>query len=239
MKELATYTSELFRINITASQLAAFETYENELIDWNSQHNLTAIDDPQQIRIKHFLDSLSCILAMKNTSRQRIIDVGTGAGFPGLPLKIINPDLHLILVESIGKKAAFCEHICRVLGFKEVEVIQERAEVIGHQLQTREQSDWAVARAVAALPVLVEYLLPLVHRGGYVLAMKGENAHAEVQAAQSGIELLGGRLSRLIQVNLPGVEEERYLVVIEKVSATPERFPRRVGIPAKRPLGYV
>lgn len=237
MNELVTFASELFGINLSASQRAAFEIYERELIDWNTHQNLTAIADPPQIRIKHFLDSLSCILAMKNSPRQRIIDVGTGAGFPGLPLKIIYPDLHLVLVESVGKKAAFCEHVCRVLGLNQVEIIQERAEVIGHQPQNRERGDWAVARAVATLPVLVEYLLPLVRRGGFALAMKGENAHAEVQTAQSGIELLGGRLKRLIPVILPGVEEERYLVVIEKVSATPDRFPRRVGIPAKRPLG--
>ena len=107
MNELVTYSSELFGINLTAFQRAAFEAYEKELIDWNTHHNLTAIADPQQIRIKHFLDSLSCILAMKNTPTQRIIDVGTGAGFPGLPLKIIYPDLHLILVESVGKKDCF------------------------------------------------------------------------------------------------------------------------------------
>jgi 16S rRNA (guanine527-N7)-methyltransferase len=137
----------------------------------------------------------------------------------------------------VGKKAAFCQHICQVLGIDKTEIIQERAEVVARRPEFREQNDWAVARAVAALPVLVEYLLPLVRIGGYALAMKGENGPKEVQSAQTGIELLGGQVKQLIPVTLPGVEEERYLVVIEKIAATPDKFPRRVGIPAKRPIG--
>jgi len=237
MNEFAANARDLLNINLTASKQKAFETYEEELITWNALHNLTAIADPQEIRIKHFLDSLSCILAMENTSKNRVIDIGTGAGFPGLPLKILDANIQLTLVESIGKKAAFCEHICRELGLTQVEIIQERAETVGHDPKIREQYDWALARAVAALPVLVEYLLPLVRIGGFALAMKGENGPAEVQAAQSGIELLGGQFSQLMPVTLPGVEEERYLVVIEKIASSPDRFPRRVGIPKKRPLG--
>jgi 16S rRNA (guanine527-N7)-methyltransferase len=237
MNEFAANARDLLNINLTTSQQKAFEIYEEELIAWNSLHNLTAIADPQQIRIKHFLDSLSCILAMENTRKNRVIDIGTGAGFPGLPLKILDANIQLTLVESIGKKAAFCEHICRELGLTQVEIIQERAETVGHDPNKREQYDWALARAVAALPVLVEYLLPLVRIRGFALAMKGENGPVEVQAAQSGIELLGGQFSQLMPVTLPGVEEQRYLVVIEKIASSPDRFPRRVGIPAKRPLG--
>ena len=237
MNEFAANARDLLNINLTASQQKAFVTYEEELIAWNALHNLTAIADPQQIRVKHFLDSLSCILAMENTSKNRVIDIGTGAGFPGLPLKILDANIQLTLVESIGKKAAFCEHICRELGFTQVEIIQERAETVGHDPKNREQYDWALARAVAALPVLVEYMLPLVRIGGFALAMKGKNGPAEVQAAQSGIELLGGQFSQLMPVAIPGVEEERYLVVIEKIASSPDHFPRRVGIPKKRPLG--
>jgi 16S rRNA (guanine527-N7)-methyltransferase len=237
MNDYIAYAKQLFEIELSDSQQAAFHIYENELIEWNSQHNLTAIDDPDQIKVKHFLDSLSCVLAMKNTPAESIIDIGTGAGFPGLPLKILDPKTHLTLVESVGKKAAFCEHICQVLGFNDVEIIRERAEALGQQPRFREQTDWAVARAVAALPVLVEYLLPLIHVGGRALAMKGENAYAEVQAAQQGITLLGGEFEQMIPVELPGIEEVRYLVVIKKISPTPDRYPRRVGIPSKRPLG--
>ena len=237
MEKLIEYSKVLFGINLTASQQTAFECYENELLEWNARYNLTAIDDPRQIRIKHFLDSLSCSLAMRETISKRVIDIGTGAGFPGIPLKILDPNIQLVLVESVGKKAAFCQHICQVLGLDKIEIIQERVETVARRPEFREQNDWAVARAVAALPVLVEYLLPLVRIGGYALAMKGENGPREVQSAQTGIELLGGQVKQLLPVTLPGVEEERYLVVIEKISATPDQFPRRVGIPAKRPIG--
>jgi len=237
MEKLIKNTRDLLGINLTASQQAAFETYESELIEWNARYNLTAISEPQQIRIKHFLDSLSCTLAMRETFSKQVIDVGTGAGFPGIPLKILNPNIHMTLVESVGKKAAFCQHVCQALELDNVEIIQERAETVAHRPEFREQNDWAIARAVAALPILVEYLLPLVRIGGYALAMKGENGPAEVQTAQTGIQLLGGQVKQLIPVTLPGVEEERYLVVIEKIAATPDKFPRRVGIPVKRPLG--
>ena len=237
MSELASNARDLFGITLSAFQVAMFDTYAEELIDWNSRFNLTAIADPKQINIKHFLDSLSCTIAMRKKPAKWIIDIGTGAGFPGLPLKILDPNVHLTLVESVGKKAAFCEHICQKLGFNQIEIIQERAEKVGHNQAIREQADWAVARAVASLPVLVEYLLPLIHLGGHALAMKGENAPAEVQIALPAIKILGGVLKEIIPVNLPGVEEDRYLVVVEKVASTPERFPRRVGIPAKRPLG--
>ena len=237
MDDFVTAASDLLNITLTDSQQEAFQLYENELIAWNKRHNLTAIDEPRQIRSKHFLDSLSCLLAIGNSGRMRMIDVGSGTGFPGIPLKIATPNFQLTLVESIGKKAGFCRHICNELGFHGVKIIQDRAEIVGHLPQAREGYDWALARAVAALSVLVEYLLPLVRIGGHALAMKGENGPAEVQDAEPAIELLGGRFSQLVPVNLPGVEEDRYLIVIEKIAATPDRFPRRVGIPAKRPLG--
>jgi 16S rRNA (guanine527-N7)-methyltransferase len=167
---------------------------------------------------------------------ERVIDVGTGACFPGIPLKIACPAMRLTLVESVGKKAAFCQHMAETLRLKEVEVVLGRAETVGVNPAHREGYDWAVARAVASMPVLMEYLLPLARVGGYALAMKGESAPAEVQAAQGAMRLLGGELKQLVPVTLPGVEDQRYLVVIEKRAATPDRYPRRVGVPAKRPL---
>lgn len=237
MDEFKKYARNLFGIQLSPSQVADFEIYERELIEWNERFNLTAIHDPLQIRIKHFLDSLSCRMAMQNSPVNHVIDIGTGAGFPGIPLKILNPDMKLTLVESVGKKAAFCRHICRVLELKNVEILPERAEVAAFRPEIREQCDWAVARAVAALPILVEYLLPFVRVGGFALALKGESGHAEAHLAQPGIQLLGGEIDQLLPVTLPGIEEERFLVVIKKVAATPDRYPRRVGIPAKRPLG--
>ncbi|MFL7892410.1 MAG: 16S rRNA (guanine(527)-N(7))-methyltransferase RsmG [Anaerolineales bacterium] len=237
MDELIESAHRLFGIQLTASQRAAFHIYESELIDWNTRANLTAIHDVHQIRVKHFLDSLSCTLAMRGTPANQVIDIGTGAGFPGIPLKIVEPSRNLTLVESIGKKAEFCRYICAQLNFTGAEVIQERAEIVASRPDNREKYDWAVARAVAILPVLVEYLLPLVHLGGYALAMKGETGPTEAHSAEKAIHILGGQIEQLIPVTLPGVEIERYLVVIKKIATTPENFPRRVGIPAKRPLG--
>jgi 16S rRNA (guanine527-N7)-methyltransferase len=237
MKEFIENAWSLFGIRISDDQRSAFTIYEQQLLDWNTRYNLTAIDIPKQIRIKHFLDSLSCILAMRNTPIDRVTDVGTGAGFPGLPLKIICPKMNLTLIESVSKKTAFCQHITRSIKLSGVEILQQRAEAVAAQPDTREQSDWAIARAVATLPILVEYLIPLVRVGGFALAMKGESGPAEAQSAEQAIQILGGQIHQLIPVTLPGVEDQRYLVVIEKIAATPDRFPRRIGIPAKRPLG--
>jgi 16S rRNA (guanine527-N7)-methyltransferase len=236
MQELVTQTQRQLGLRLSHSQVAALTLYERELVDWNTRFNLTAIRNPQEIHIKHFLDSFTCTLALRDSAVDRLIDVGTGAGFPGIPLKVIFPKMQLTLVESVGKKAGFCRHVVNVLDLKGVEVVQERAEVLGQNPAYREKYDWAVARAVAVLPVLSEYLLPLVRVGGNMLAMKGESGPAEAHSAERALRMLGGHLRQLISVTLPGVAEERYLVLIDKVAATPESYPRKVGLPAKRPL---
>lgn len=225
-----------FGISLSQRQLSAFLRYEEELLDWNARFNLTAIRDSESIRAKHFLDSLSCTLAWRDAPPTCLIDVGTGAGFPGIPLKILQPSLQLAMVESVGKKAEFCRHITATLSLDKVELLQSRAEEVGQMTKHRERYDWAVARAVASLPILVEFLLPLVHVGGAILAQKGESGPAEAHASDRAIRLLGGRLRQLIKVDLPGVADERYLVIIDKVAATPPNYPRRIGIPAKKPL---
>ncbi|HEY5668544.1 MAG TPA: 16S rRNA (guanine(527)-N(7))-methyltransferase RsmG [Anaerolineales bacterium] len=236
MRELARLVHSFLGIRLSASQLAALTSYEAELVEWNSRFNLTAIDTPENIRIKHFLDSLTCLLVMKDRPMERIIDIGTGAGFPGLPIKIVYPSVALTLVDSVGKKVDFCRHIAQKLGLENVDIIQRRAEELGQLPEHREQYDWAVARAVAVLPVLVEYMLPLVRVEGGMIAMKGESAPVEAHSADNALRLLGGRLKHLVPVTLPGVADERYLVVVDKVVATPLQYPRRVGIPAKKPL---
>ncbi|HEX6304399.1 MAG TPA: 16S rRNA (guanine(527)-N(7))-methyltransferase RsmG [Anaerolineales bacterium] len=236
MRELAKHAWEMLGLRLTSAQRSALKKYEDELINWNKRINLTAIDETKKIRIKHFLDSLTCLKVMQDTPMEQVIDVGTGAGFPGLPLKIIYPPMQLTLVESVGKKADFCQHMVSILELEGVEILTERAEIVGAMPQYRARFDWALARAVAPLPVLAEYLLPFVKISGRVLAMKGESGPAEAHAADRAIHLLGGHLHQLIPVHLPGVEEDRYLVVIDKVAATPDRYPRRVGIPSKRPL---
>ena len=236
MEKLVRDAQALFNVHITGRQVMSLITYEKELIEWNQKFNLTAIRDVESIRVKHFLDSFSCVLAWQGTPPNNLIDVGTGAGFPGLALKIIYPNMKLTLVESVGKKAMFCQHIVSVLGLEHVNVVQARAEDLGQKPQYREKYDWAVARAVANLSVLSEYLLPLVERHGTMLAQKGESGPAEAQSAEEAMKILGGKLKQLIPVNLPGVADDRYLVLVEKVAATPHNYPRKPGIPAKTPL---
>lgn len=240
MDSLIAGARTLLNLDLTPMQVAAFQIYADELQAWNGRVNLTAIKDSAGIQIKHFLDSLS---VLKAVSRPRVgegglklIDVGTGAGFPGLPLKIVCPDLRLTLVEATGKKIAFCEHIIATLKLGGVTMVKARAEDLGQDPAHRERYDWAVARAVAEMPVLAEYLLPLVKRGGHALAQKGEAAPVETQTAEGAIRKLGGELEQLIPIELPGVVETRFLVVLKKIAATPPRYPRRPGVPSKNPL---
>lgn len=236
MPDFANAVLDLTGVRLSEEQLGAFETYARELIAWNERFNLTGITDPQQIYLKHFLDSLSCWPALRAALPARVIDVGTGAGFPGLPLRILQPEIQLTLLEATAKKTAFLEHIVQVLRLEGVIVEAKRAELAGQELEHREAYDWALARAVAPMAVLAEYLLPLVRVGGFALAQKGRGAAPEVDAAKTAIEALGGELSELIQVTIPGLEEERWLVVLKKIVPSPAAYPRRPGRPSKRPL---
>lgn len=222
METLRQNARELLGIDLNDAQLEAFARFEQELLEWNERFNLTAIRDAEGIRLKHFLDSMTCMLAWHGRPKPNaLIDIGTGAGLPGIALKIMLPELRLTLVESVGKKAEFCRHIVETLGLSQVTVVTGRAEDIGQDPAHREQYDWATARAVANLPVLAEYLLPLVRVGGAALAQKGQNTPQEVQTAGRAVQILGGRLRPLQLVHIPGIPETRYLVVMEKVAPTP------------------
>jgi 16S rRNA (guanine527-N7)-methyltransferase len=228
-------------IRLTEAQQAAFQLYYEELVAWSAKFNLTAITGYDQVQIRHFLDSLSCLQAdeaRKALSRPnpRVVDIGAGAGFPGIPLKIVCPGIHLTLVEATGKKVKFLEHVVTELELTHVAAIKARAEELAHSPDHREQYDLALARAVADLPVLVEYALPFCKTGGWVIAQKGESGAAEAWNAEKSISLLGGELRQVIHLELAGLPEDRSLVVIEKVGPTPAKYPRRVGIPSKRPL---
>ena len=236
MNRLADQVHNLVGLRLNRAQLVALAHYERELTAWNERFNLTAIRKTEDIHIKHFLDSFTCLLALRDNPPARVIDIGTGAGFPGIVLKIAMPSIQLTLVESVGKKADFCRHIVENLSLENVNVVQERAEVLGQSPEHREKYDLAVARAVAGMPILAEYLLPLVKVGGMMLAMKGESGPAESHAAERVIHILGGHLRQLLPVTLPGVAEERYLILVDKVAVTSTAYPRRVGLPAKRPL---
>jgi 16S rRNA (guanine527-N7)-methyltransferase len=246
MQRLVTGAAQM-GLNLSPSQAAAFDEYTRELQSWNAQFNLTAITDVEQIEVRHYLDSLALIpalAALDGTTPAtmlgrgvRAVDVGAGAGLPGLALRIVWPRLRLSCIEATGKKVRFMEHVATQLGLADVELVQGRAEELALRPPYREGYDMVIARAVAALPTLVEYLLPLARRGGRVVAYKGSAAHEEALAAEPAIRLLGGRLHRLIPVEVPGLAETRVLVVIEKVSQTPDGYPRGRGLPRKQPIG--
>jgi 16S rRNA (guanine527-N7)-methyltransferase len=236
MKSLPEETRDLIGISLSPYQLSLLEAYQEELDDWNERYSLTAIHEPDKIRVKHFLDSLSPWLVMKDTPVNQIIDIGTGAGFPGIPLKIILPDSEIVLVDSVGKKTEFCQHIIDKLDLSGIKVVHDRVERLARENRYRECFDWAVARAVARLDTLSEYMLPFVKVGGKMLAMKGVQGPSETQDAQQALHLLGGELSQVQKLTLPGVTEDRYLITITKKASTPDKFPRRVGVPTKRPL---
>ncbi|MCP4415726.1 MAG: 16S rRNA (guanine(527)-N(7))-methyltransferase RsmG [Chloroflexi bacterium] len=223
-------------VQLTEQQIAQFMQYEALLLLWNERMNLTAVRQPAEIRIRHFLDSLSCATVMGDLNGRSLIDVGSGAGFPGLPLKILVPAMKVTLVESVAKKGQFLQTVADELGLNDVTVLTERVEKLGQSSLHRQQYDWATARAVAILPVLAEYLLPLCKVGGSMLAQKGENVAVEVVAAGKAIELLGGGKSKTVSIKLPQREQLHYLLTVAKVANTPAKFPRRVGVPGKRPL---
>ncbi|MBN1933692.1 MAG: 16S rRNA (guanine(527)-N(7))-methyltransferase RsmG [Anaerolineae bacterium] len=227
---------------LTQSQIGKFQDLYEILVEWNTRLNLTAITEYEQIQIRHFLDSLSCVLALKHQQYERndvplsCIDVGSGAGFPGLALKIYCPQIEMTLLEATGKKVDFIEFAIQHLGLKRIKAIKGRAEEVGQIPDHRERYDVVLARAVAELPVLAEYLLPLCRLGGLIVAQKGASAQEEIQTADYAISVLGGRLKKIMSIELLGLAEVRNLVLIEKVARTPDKYPRRPGMPAKRPL---
>jgi len=219
---------------LTETQLQQFATYSAELRRWNTRANLTAILDEHAIMTRHFLDSLRCALSW-GEQPSSLADVGSGAGFPGLPLKLLCPAVNLTLIESVAKKADFLRHLVAELGLTGVTVLAARAEQVGRDPHHRERYDVVTARAVADLAVLAEYCLPLCRVTGRFLAPKGGDITAEVARARNAVERLGGRIFAVEPVELPGVEP-RTLVVITKVTPTPDAYPRATGIPAKRPI---
>ncbi len=231
-------------IRLNKTQVAQFETYYQEILDWNRRINLTAITDLEDVRTKHFLDSLTVILAAQDVQGAEatrdlgniaVIDVGTGAGFPGIPLKIAFSSMRLTLLESVGKKALFLEHVVRVLHLENVKVIADRSEDAAHMGVHRESYDLALSRAVAPLPALLELTLPFCRLGGILVAQKSAEAKTEIGDAKPAAAALGGELAEVVDIGVPELAG-RCLIVYRKVAGTPSRYPRRAGIPTKRPL---
>ena len=226
-------------LSLSQGQLEQFNTYYQELITWNRRMNLTSITDYEEVQIKHFLDSLTVTLALKKSigiESLRIIDVGTGAGMPGLPLKILFPDISLMLLDATAKKATFLHHIKDKLGLENVEVVVGRSEEVAHLVEYRERFDIVLSRAVAPLATLAELTLPFCAIGGSFIAQKKGEIELEVSQADKAIGVLGGKLREVKRIELEEFTDERYLVIIDKISATPHQYPRRPGVPAKRPL---
>ena len=226
-------------IELDSVQFDRFESHLRHMLAWNARAGLTRVTDPDEVQTRHFVDSLSIAACLPRDALgpgTSLIDVGSGAGLPGVPLKIAFPSASLALLEANGKKAAFLRELVGALGLENTGVVQARAEDAGRRQDLREAFGLVVSRAVAPLEVLVELTLPFCRVGGVVVAQKGEDVSPELDRASNGIELLGGGSTRVCTITPPGSPVARSLVVIDKVSATPGRFPRRPGIPAKRPL---
>jgi 16S rRNA (guanine527-N7)-methyltransferase len=227
-----------FGIELSQEQLDRFEAYYRHLIEWNTRLNLTSLIGHDEVQVLHFLDSLSvaCVLPRAQLEDRKLIDVGAGGGFPGVPLAIAFPKLEVTLLEATGKKVVFLDDLSRALALDNVTTVKGRAEELGQRGDFRERYDLVVARAVAEMRTLVEYTLPFVRVGGMFVASKSADAAEETEAAAGAIQRLGGRVRQLVPLALPTLDQPRHLVVIEKVASTPAHFPRRAGVPSKKPL---
>jgi 16S rRNA (guanine527-N7)-methyltransferase len=227
-------------IEFNARQVKQFELYYQELIEWNRRINLTAITDYSSMQVKHFLDSLTITLALSQEEVAgqdfNIVDVGTGAGFPGVPLKILFPKPRLVLLEPTTKKTTFLKHIVRKLELENVEVLNARAEEAAHLPVYREQFALVLSRAVALLPTLVELTLPFCRIGGRFIAQKKGEIDQEVDRAKKAIAVLGGKLNQIRKIELEEFSDARYLVIVDKICSTPSEYPRRPGVPKRRPI---
>ena len=232
-------SAEKLSLQLSENQLGLFQTYYEELIDWNQRMNLTAITEYDKVQINHFLDSLTVVCAWTaaaNGPHPRVIDVGTGAGVPGIPLKIVFPDMRLTLLDSTNKKTVFLNHLKQKLKLEDIDIVTGRAEEIAHRNQYREQFDLVLARGIAAMATLTELTLPFCKIGGKMIAHKKGDINEEMNQSKKAIDVLGGKLIDIKPVEISEFPDRRCLVVIEKVAATPPQYPRRSGMPVKNPL---
>lgn len=229
-------TSNLACINIELpeSKIRNFYSYMEELIEWNKKINLTAIVKPDEVIDKHFIDSLTISQYLKDN--EKIIDVGTGAGFPGVPIKIAREDIQIDLLDSLNKRVIFLKDIINKLNLKKINAIHGRAEDEGKNINRREKYDVAVSRAVANLPVLLEYLLPFVKIGGKCICMKGMNIGEEVNNSKRALKELGGEIEEINKFNLPNIDATRNIIIIRKREHTPKKYPRKAGTAIKTPI---
>lgn len=228
--------AESYGITLDATKLEQLTRYYELLIEWNEKINLTAITEPKEVAVKHMIDALSAYDEKLFIGGARVIDVGTGAGFPGLPLKIFAPQIKLTLMDALNKRVKFLQTVVAELGLNNVECVHQRAEEGARDKKYRESYDIAVSRAVARLPILAEYCLPFVKRGGHFIALKGMQYAEELDEAKRAIKILGGAEIASRRVFLPGLDDVRAVITIKKKMPTPKIYPRKAGTPAKNPL---
>lgn len=225
--------AEKIEINLETEKIDKFMVYKNLLKEWNEKINLTAITDDKEIILKHFIDSLTIEKYIPHDAK--VIDVGTGAGFPGIPLKIVRQDIELTLLDSLNKRLKFLEEVKSVAELTNVKLVHGRAEDVANNKEFREKYDIATARAVANLQVLAEYCLPFVKVNGYFVCMKGNNIE-EVEEAKKAIAILGGSIEKIETICLPDSDIERNIIIIKKIKETAKIYPRKAGLPSKNPL---
>lgn len=219
---------------LTMLQQKQFEKYKDLLLEWNEKINLTAITEEDDIILKHFIDSMTILKYIDENSS--IVDVGTGAGFPGIPVKIANSSIDVTLVDSLNKRLIFLEEVIKNLNLEKIKTVHSRAEEFGQNKIYREKFDIATSRAVANLSVLVEYLLPLVKVGGKCICMKGSDIEEELKNSKEAIKTLGGQIEQVEEFTLPDSDIKRNIIVIKKIKQTPNKYPRKPGVPSKNPL---
>lgn len=221
-------------MNISEKEANQFNKYMQLLLEWNEKINLTAITEPNQIILKHFIDSVSILKYIKDNDK--VIDIGTGAGFPGIPIKIMNETLDITLVDSLNKRVKFLNEIIQNFELNKIQAIHARAEELGRNKEHREVYDVAVSRAVANLSTLLEYLMPFVKVGGICICMKGPNIEEELKNAENAIVELGGSVEKVDNFYLPNSDIERNIIIIKKIKKIKDKYPRKAGTPAKEPI---
>ena len=227
---------KLLKINIQIQneQIEQLYNYMNLLIEWNEKINLTAITEPNEIILKHFVDSLT--ISKYINKNEKIADIGTGAGFPGIPLKILNPDNDIVLIDSLNKRINFLNEVIKSNNLNKIQAIHARAEEIGHNNNYRGQFDVVTSRAVAKLNVLLEYMLPLVKIGGKCICLKGPNIEQEIDEAKNALDILGGKITKIEEITLPDSDNKRTIIEILSVKHSPNKYPRKAGTPTNSPL---
>ncbi len=227
---------EKLGLTLSDKQIEQFLIYEELLVSWNEKMNLTGITESEEIYDKHFADSLTCVLSDKIKEDTKIIDVGTGAGFPGVPLKIYEPSIKLTLLDSLNKRINFLREVSLHLELENVEFLHGRAEDYGKDSDHREQYDIVVSRAVADLSILLEYCIPFIKVGGYFVSHKGKKCHEEIENAKSALDILGVSVESIEKIKTSDATQDHYIIVMRKDKVTDNKYPRRAGKPVKKPL---